>query len=104
MYLSHCVACLLCVCVCVCRFLRILQLLVGEGGGGNRALLPSVIQFTMKQIYPIVSERPAPDVKAMLFELLFQILLNNWRSVAAAFLTGHTHSLPYLYYNYIYTV
>lgn len=67
----------------VCRFLRILQLLVGEGVGGDRVIVPSVIQFAMKQIYPIVAERPAPDVKAVLFDLLFQLLLNNWRSVAS---------------------
>ena len=61
------------------RFLRILQLLVSEGGGGDHVLLSSVIQFAMKRIYPIISEKPAPDVKAVLFDLFFQLLLNNWR-------------------------
>lgn len=71
---------------CVCRFLHILQLLVGEGSGGDRIILSSVIQFTMKQIYPIVAERPAPDIKAVLFDLLFQLLLNNWRSIASLYI------------------
>lgn len=61
------------------RFLKILQLLVQDSSGGDRALLPSVISFAMKQIYPIISKRPAPDVKGVLYELLFQLMLNNWR-------------------------
>jgi adenylate kinase family enzyme len=61
------------------KFLRILQLLVSEGGGGDQVLLSSVIQFAMKQIYPIISEKAVPDMKAVLFDLFFQLLLNNWR-------------------------
>jgi hypothetical protein len=61
------------------KFLSILKLLVSEGTTGNRDLLSSAIQFSLRQIYPIISEKAAPDVKSVLFDLLFQLLLNNWR-------------------------
>ena len=37
------------------RFLRMLMLLVQEAGVGEKAFLPSIIAFTMKQIYPAIS-------------------------------------------------
>lgn len=61
------------------RFLRILQLLVQDPTGAENHSLPSIISFAMKQIYPAISERPAPDIKTVFYELLYLLLLNNWR-------------------------
>jgi len=69
------------------RFLCILQLLVQDGG--DRSFLPSIISFVMNQIYPIVSKRPSPEIKAVLYELLFQLLLNNWRYFFPANILSH---------------
>ena len=64
------------------RFLRILQLLVQDPvGTETTCFLPSIISFTMKQIYPTISEKPVPDIKMVFYELLYLLLLNNWRSV-----------------------
>uniref|UniRef100_A0A4W3IDS2 Exportin 6 n=1 Tax=Callorhinchus milii TaxID=7868 RepID=A0A4W3IDS2_CALMI len=66
-------------CRVVEKFLKILQVVVQEPGQAFKPFLPSIISLCMEQVYPIVAERPSPDVKMELFELLFQILHHNWR-------------------------
>nr|XP_055032724.1 exportin-6 isoform X2 [Misgurnus anguillicaudatus] len=61
------------------KFLKILQVVVQEPGQSFKPLLPSILSLCLDQVYPIVAERSCPDVKAELFELLFQILHQNWR-------------------------
>ncbi|XP_063040204.1 exportin-6 [Engraulis encrasicolus] len=61
------------------KFLKILQVVVQEPGHTFKPLLPSILSLCMEQVYPIVAERSCPDVKAEMFELLFQILHQNWR-------------------------
>lgn len=66
-------------CRVVEKFLKILQVVVQEPGQAFKPFLPSIISLCMEQVYPIVAERSSPDVKMELFELLYQILHNNWR-------------------------
>ncbi|KAM6166674.1 exportin-6 isoform 1-T1 [Erethizon dorsatum] len=66
-------------CRVVEKFLKILQVVVQEPGQVFKPFLPSIIALCMEQVYPIIAERPSPDVKAELFELLFRMLHHNWR-------------------------
>ncbi|XP_044928438.1 exportin-6 isoform X3 [Mustela putorius furo] len=66
-------------CRVVEKFLKILQVVVQEPGQVFKPFLPSIISLCMEQVYPIIAERPSPDVKAELFELLFRTLHHNWR-------------------------
>ncbi|KAG5831910.1 hypothetical protein ANANG_G00285420 [Anguilla anguilla] len=66
-------------CRVVEKFLKILQVVVQEPGQAFKPFLPSIISLCMEQVYPIVAERSSPDVKAEMFELLYQILHHNWR-------------------------
>lgn len=66
-------------CHVVEKFLKILQVVVQEPGQVFKPFLPSIIVLCMEQVYPIVAERPSPDVKAELFELLYEVLHHNWR-------------------------
>ncbi|XP_048407891.2 exportin-6 isoform X2 [Stegostoma tigrinum] len=66
-------------CRVVEKFLKILQVVVQEPGQAFKPFLPSIISLCMEQVYPIIAERASPDVKMELFELLYQILHNNWR-------------------------
>uniref|UniRef100_A0A673JZR1 Exportin-6 n=1 Tax=Sinocyclocheilus rhinocerous TaxID=307959 RepID=A0A673JZR1_9TELE len=60
-------------------FTRAALVVVQEPGQTFKPLLPSILSLCLDQVYPIVSERSCPDVKAEMFELLFQILHQNWR-------------------------
>uniref|UniRef100_A0A3Q1BHI9 Importin N-terminal domain-containing protein n=1 Tax=Amphiprion ocellaris TaxID=80972 RepID=A0A3Q1BHI9_AMPOC len=66
-------------CRVVQKFLKILQVVVQEPGQAFKPFLPSILSLCMEQVYPVVSERSSPDVKAEMFELLYQILHQNWR-------------------------
>lgn len=66
-------------CRVVEKFLKILQLVAQEPGAAFKAFLPSIISLCMEQLYPIVAARSSPDIKAELFELLFELLHHNWR-------------------------
>ncbi|CAB1341276.1 unnamed protein product [Coregonus sp. 'balchen'] len=66
-------------CRVVEKFLKILQVVVQEPGQAFKPFLPSVLSLCMEQVYPIVAERSSPDVKAEMFELLYQVLHHNWR-------------------------
>ncbi|KAG7492044.1 hypothetical protein MATL_G00010330 [Megalops atlanticus] len=66
-------------CRVVEKFLKILQVVVQEPGQAFKPLLPSILSLCMEQLYPILAERSSPDVKAELFELLYQVLHHNWR-------------------------
>uniref|UniRef100_A0A674B526 Exportin 6 n=1 Tax=Salmo trutta TaxID=8032 RepID=A0A674B526_SALTR len=66
-------------CRVVEKFLKILQVVVQEPGQSFKPFLPSIIFLCMEQVYPIVAERSSPDVKAEMFELLYQVLHHNWR-------------------------
>ncbi|KAM9457944.1 exportin-6 [Clarias gariepinus] len=61
------------------KFLKILQVVVQEPGQTFKPMLPSILSLCMEQVYPIVADRSCPDVKVEMFELLFQILHQNWR-------------------------
>lgn len=69
----------------ICRFLRILKLLVQDPAGADKAFLPSVISFVMSQIHPLISEQQNSDILLVLYELFYQLLLNNWRYVLLHF-------------------
>ncbi|KAL0993693.1 hypothetical protein UPYG_G00111800 [Umbra pygmaea] len=66
-------------CRVVEKFLKILQVVVQEPGQAFKPFLPSIICLCMEQVYPVVAERSSPDVKAEMFELLYQVLHHNWR-------------------------
>ncbi|KAM4635404.1 exportin-6 isoform 2-T3 [Polymixia lowei] len=66
-------------CRVVQKFLKILQVVVQEPGQAFKPFLPSILSLCMEQVYPIVAERSSPDVKAEMFELLYQVLHQNWR-------------------------
>uniref|UniRef100_A0AAQ4RS16 Importin N-terminal domain-containing protein n=1 Tax=Gasterosteus aculeatus aculeatus TaxID=481459 RepID=A0AAQ4RS16_GASAC len=66
-------------CRVVQKFLKILQVVVQEPGQAFKPFLPNILSLCMEQVYPVVAERSSPDVKAELFELLYQILHQNWR-------------------------
>ncbi|KAM6962761.1 exportin-6 [Aplochiton taeniatus] len=61
------------------KFLRILQVVVQEPGQAFKPFLPSILSLCMDQVYPILAERSSPDVKAELFELLYEVVHHNWR-------------------------
>lgn len=61
------------------KFLKLLQQVVQEPGSAFKTFLPSTIDFCMNHIYPIIAERPSPEVKLPLFELLYQLMLHNWK-------------------------
>ncbi|XP_068613529.1 exportin-6-like [Brachionichthys hirsutus] len=66
-------------CRVVQKFLKILQVVVQEPGQAFKPFLPSILSLCMEQVYPVVAERSSPDIKAEIFELLYQILHQNWR-------------------------
>ncbi|XP_037544857.1 exportin-6 [Nematolebias whitei] len=66
-------------CRVVQKFLKILQVVVQEPGQAFKPFLPNILSLCMEQVYPVVAERSSPDVKAEMFELLYQILHQNWR-------------------------
>ncbi|KAK3089908.1 hypothetical protein FSP39_007563 [Pinctada imbricata] len=61
------------------KFLKILELIVQEPGSSFKAFLPRIISICMDQIYPIIAQRPSPDIKHVLYHLLHELLMNNWR-------------------------
>lgn len=61
------------------RFLKILQLIVQEPGSAFKAFLPNIISICMDHIYPIIAQKPTVDIKHALYELLHELLQNNWR-------------------------
>lgn len=61
------------------KFISLLQQIVKEPGAAFKAFVPRVIDLCMNEIYPIVAERPSPEVKQALFELLQEALMHNWR-------------------------
>ncbi|CAL8273014.1 unnamed protein product [Lota lota] len=66
-------------CRVVQKFLKILQVVVQEPGQAFKPFLPNILSLCMEQVYPIVAERSSPDIKAEMFELLYQVLHQNWR-------------------------
>ncbi|KAI0232540.1 Exportin-6-A, partial [Lamellibrachia satsuma] len=61
------------------RFLKILELIVQEPGAAFKAFLPNIISICMDHIYPIIAQKPTVDIKPALYELLHELLQNNWR-------------------------
>ncbi|XP_071106408.1 exportin-6-like [Haliotis cracherodii] len=61
------------------KFLKILQLIVQEPGSSFKSFLPQILSICLEQIYPIIAPRPAPDIKSVLYELLHELMMNNWR-------------------------
>ncbi|XP_052781970.1 exportin-6-like isoform X2 [Mya arenaria] len=61
------------------KFLKILQIIVQEPGSSFKRFLPSIINICLDYIYPTIAQRPSPDMKCVLYELLHELLLNNWR-------------------------
>lgn len=61
------------------KFIRLLEQIVKQPGVEFKAFFCRVIDLCMNEVYPIVAERSSPEVKQVLFELLEQALLHNWR-------------------------
>ncbi|XP_053382051.1 exportin-6-like [Mercenaria mercenaria] len=61
------------------KFLKILQIIIQEPGSAFKRFLPSIIDICMEHIYPVIAQRPSPDMKQVLYELLHEFLINNWR-------------------------
>ncbi|XP_071128890.1 exportin-6-like [Mytilus edulis] len=61
------------------KFLKILELVVQEPGSAFKSFIPSVISICIDQIYPIIAQRPSPDMKLVLYNLLHELLVHNWR-------------------------
>ncbi|XP_023226318.1 exportin-6-like [Centruroides sculpturatus] len=66
-------------CHVVEKFLEVLQQIVKDPVPGFRSFLISILNFCMNDIYPIVADSQSFEIKQVLFELLYQILVNNWR-------------------------
>ncbi|XP_040355641.2 exportin-6 [Ixodes scapularis] len=61
------------------KFLSLLQQIVKEPSAAFKVFVPRIIDLCMSEIYPIVAERPSPEVSQALFELLQEALVHNWR-------------------------
>lgn len=61
------------------KFLKILEIIIQEPGSAFKRFLPSIIDICMNHIYPIIAQRPSPDLKQVLYQLLHELLVNNWR-------------------------
>lgn len=61
------------------KFIKILELVVQEPGSTFKSFIPSVITICIDQIYPIIAQRPSPDMKLVLYDLLHELLDHNWR-------------------------
>nr|XP_039249816.1 exportin-6-like [Styela clava] len=75
------------------HFIKILELVIDESTTTFKSLTQSIITLAIDQIYPVVAQRPSPDVKEALFSLLFHILSRKNRHffpapVLASYLTG----------------
>ncbi|XP_043246951.1 exportin-6-like isoform X1 [Amphibalanus amphitrite] len=66
-------------CAALEKFLRLLRLIVSEPSAAFRRLLPAVLELVLDRLYPLLAQRPAPDLKVPLFELLAAVLEHNWR-------------------------
>ncbi|XP_076821839.1 exportin-6-like [Clavelina lepadiformis] len=79
------------------KLLKILRMVIDDPGNAFKSFTPSIIVFAVQQIHPIVSQRPSPDVKGALFDLLHHLLLRRHRyffpsPVLASMLTDGTMS------------
>ncbi|CAG9863214.1 unnamed protein product [Phyllotreta striolata] len=63
------------------KLLQILQLIIEAPGNGYKTFLPSVLQLSMENIYPVVvlQGRDTPEVFVALLSLLYSILLHRWQ-------------------------
>ncbi|XP_060583375.1 exportin-6-like [Ruditapes philippinarum] len=61
------------------KFLKILQIIIQEPGSSFKRFLPSIIDICMEHIYPVIAQRSSPDMKQVLYELLHEFLLSNWK-------------------------
>lgn len=61
------------------KFLKILQIIIQEPGTAFKRFIPSIIDICMDHIYPVIAQRPSPDMKQVMYELLHELLINNWR-------------------------
>lgn len=76
------------------KFLKILELIVQEPGSAFKAFLPNVISICMDQIYPIIAQRPSPDIKQSLYRLVHELIMNNWRYFFKGSVLKTLHSQP----------
>lgn len=75
------------------NFLKILILLVKDFANSFKSFLPSIVSFALRQMYPILAPRDVPDIKGVFYELLYEILLNNWRFFFPATILCHMDDL-----------
>ncbi|XP_041363102.1 exportin-6-like isoform X2 [Gigantopelta aegis] len=61
------------------KFLKLLQLIVEEPGSSFKAFLPQVLTICLDQVYPIIAQRPSPDIKVVFYKLLHELVIHNWR-------------------------
>lgn len=60
-------------------FIKILDLIIDETGQPFKCFTESIITLAVEQIFPIVRERPLPDLNSSLFGLLHRILSRRHR-------------------------
>ncbi|XP_065065498.1 exportin-6-like [Rhopilema esculentum] len=61
------------------KFMKMLEFVVQEHESSFKKLIPSIIEFVLHQVMPIIRKFPAPDINIMVLELLHQLLIHNWR-------------------------
>ncbi|ESO05119.1 hypothetical protein HELRODRAFT_111555 [Helobdella robusta] len=61
------------------KFLQILTIIASEPGQTFKKFLPSILDLSLRQVYPLLAERQIPDVKVTLFSLFHSILKHNWK-------------------------
>ncbi|EEC15411.1 Exportin-6, putative, partial [Ixodes scapularis] len=66
------------------KFLSLLQQIVKEPSAAFKVFVPRIIDLCMSEIYPIVAERPSPEVSQALFELLQEALTVSAKLVTCA--------------------
>ncbi|XP_062586944.1 exportin-6-A-like [Saccostrea cucullata] len=61
------------------KLFKISELIEQEPGSAFKAFLPNVISMCMDPIYPLITQRPLPDIKVSLYRLVHELMMNNWR-------------------------
>lgn len=63
----------------VVKFLQILGFFVQDRGKTFKRYLPEIVSLCIDRIYPIVAELPTISIRLALFDVLKNVLLENWR-------------------------
>ena len=63
----------------VVKFLEILGFFVQDRGKAFKRYLPEIVSLCVDRIYPIVADLPTISIRLALFDVLRNVLLENWR-------------------------